>query len=307
VPTSPNDLDLQLHGPLALARGQLDRAAERRRDDEWLAVAWHAPTTQVVVVADGQVPVSADGRSVLWLRPSDVDQQADRLLLGAVDDGRAWFAIAGEVEAGTVTAGLRELGPVLDDDEAGLVVHAIALVNWHVAHPCCSRCGERTEVIEAGHVRRCPVDQTLHFPRTDPAIIVLITDDAGRCLLGRHPAWDPGRYSTLAGFVEPGESLEQALRREVREEVGIDIATTRYAGSQPWPFPSSLMLGFFATAATTEITVDGDEIADARWWSRDELIESVRSGTLAFPGSASIARRLLEAWFGGPLPALPTS
>ena len=301
MPTTSGNPEFQLLGSLALGRGRIDRAAERRRDDAWLSAAWAAPTTRVLVVDDGEVPVDETGAAVRWAAPADVDPDADRLLLGA-DDRRAWFAIAGDLPAETRRAGLRELGPLLSDDEAGLVVHGIALANWHAAHPRCSRCGAPTTVGEAGHVRDCAADGSIHFPRTDPAIIVLITDHAGRCLLGRHPAWPPNRFSTLAGFVEPGESLEQALRREVHEEVGIEIATMRYAGSQPWPFPSSLMLGFFATAATTQIHVDGLEIADARWWSRDDLVAAVRTGELAFPGSASIARRLIEAWFGGPLP-----
>ena len=294
-----------LRGSLALSRGRIDRAAERRDDDTWLAAAWRAPQTLVLVVDDGSVAVGADGASVRWMPPADVDESADRLLLGADVDGRAWFAVAGAHPPDARAAGLRELGPLLPDDEAGLVVHAIALVNWHAAHPCCARCGTRTTIAAAGHVRQCPDDGSMHFPRTDPAIIVLITDEQDRCLLGRHPAWPADRFSTLAGFVEPGESLEQALAREVREEVGIEIATTRYAGSQPWPFPSSLMLGFFATATTTDIQVDGAEISEARWWSRDDVVEQVGSGKLAFPGSASIARRLIEAWFGGLLPGAP--
>jgi NAD+ diphosphatase len=305
VPSPERNLDLEFLASLALSRGRVDRAAGRRRDDAWLAAAWRAPSTRVLVVEDGQVPVGADGVSVRWVPPSDVDPDADRLLLGADADGRAWFAVAGPLPAAASSAGLRELGPLLPDDEAGLVVHAIALANWHAAHPCCARCGAQTVISEAGHVRQCPVDHSLHFPRTDPAIIVLITDDAGRCLLGRHPSWPTGRFSTLAGFVEPGESLEQALTREVREEVGIEVATMRYAGSQPWPFPSSLMLGFFASAATTQINVDGEEIVDARWWSHEALVDAVRTGELAFPSSASIARRLIEAWFGGPLPDPP--
>lgn len=306
MPTSGADDDhLHFRGRLALSRGSIDRAAERRGDDAWLATAWRSPETRVLVVADGTVALGDDGTSVQWVRPDAVDADADRLLLGAAEDGQTWFAVAGAHQPDTRVAGLRELGPLLPDDQAGLVVHAIALANWHSAHPCCARCGARTVVAEAGHVRQCPEDGSTHFPRTDPAIIVLITDDDGRCLLGRHPAWPADRFSTLAGFVEPGESLEQAMAREVREEVGIEIATTRYAGSQPWPFPSSLMLGFFATAATTDIRVDGTEISEARWWSRDDVVDQVGSGILAFPGSASIARRLIEAWFGGPLPEPP--
>ncbi|HZC25891.1 MAG TPA: NAD(+) diphosphatase, partial [Actinopolymorphaceae bacterium] len=198
-------------------------------------------------------------------------------------------------------AGLREAGGLLSDRDAGVFVHAVALANWHAAHPCCARCGTRTAPTDGGHVRRCPSCGAEHFPRTDPAIIVLVADADDRCLLGRQARWPEKRFSTLAGFVEPGEPLEHAVAREVHEETGIEVVDPVYAGSQPWPFPSSLMLGFFARAVTTQIKVDEEEIEEARWLSRAELTAAVDSGELLLPGKVSIARRLIESWYGAEL------
>ena len=156
------------------------------------------------------------------------------------------------------------------------MVHAVALENWQRLHRFCSRCGERTVIAAAGHIRRCPACGAEHYPRTDPAVIMLVTDDQDRVLLGRQVHWPEGRFSTLAGFVEPGESIEQSVRREVFEEAGVTVGEVEYVASQPWPFPSSLMLGFMARATSSEITVDGEEIQEARWFSREELRRRLR-------------------------------
>jgi len=184
------------------------------------------------------------------------------------------------------------LGP----SEAGLLAHAAALVNWHSTHPRCARCGAATEVVHAGHVRECPACGASHFPRTDPAVIMLVTDPADRALLARQPSWPPNRYSTLAGFVEPGESLEDAVRREIDEEVGVTVQDVTYAGSQPWPFPSSLMVGFFAQARTTGLRPDPEEIAEARWVERGELEQLCDRNQMQLPGRLSISRWLIETW-----------
>lgn len=297
-------------GSLALSRSVLDRAADRRRDEEWLAKAWEAPDTQVALVAGDRLAVTAD-RTALRLVPSAEAGPGERIFLGIdrvagagqTAEGRAVFAVLLESEPDDGFADLREAGTVLDDREAGIAVNVVGLANWHVAHPHCSRCGAVTVAADAGHVRRCPVCGTTHFPRSDPAIIVLVTDDQDRALLGRGENWPPGRYSTLAGFVEPGESLEAAVRREVLEETGVVVgADVRYAGSQPWPLPSSLMLGFYATAEETDIQVDADEIVDARWFSRDDLLAVIEAGDVALPGNISISRRLIEGWYGADLP-----
>ena len=296
-------------GSLALSRSVLDRAADRRRDDDWLEKAWASPETQVVVVAGDQVQV-VDDRSALRFVPPSEAPEGTRIFLGIdresgagmTAEGRAVFGVLAEGEADESYGGLRELGAVLDDREAGIAVHLIGLSNWHGVHTHCANCGEHTEVVEAGHVRHCPVCGRSHFPRSDPAIIVLVTDDQDRALLGRNEAWPAGRYSTLAGFVEPGESLEAAVRREVLEETGVIVGPEiDYAGSQPWPLPASLMLGFYAKATGFDIEVDADEIAEAKWFTREDLRALVEAGTMALPGAISISRRLIEGWYGDSL------
>jgi NAD+ diphosphatase len=192
---------------------------------------------------------------------------------------------------------------LLGDRDAGLFTHAVALANWHAAHTHCPRCGAVTEPVQAGHARRCPVDGSEHFPRVDPAVIMLVHDDAGRCLLARNRNWPPGRVSILAGFVEPGESLEQAVIREVGEETGLRVGDIGYVGSQPWPMPASLMLGFVARApGEQEIVVDQEEIAEARWFTRDQLQAAVSAREVLLPPPVSIAHRIIESWYGAPLP-----
>ncbi|WP_238173382.1 NAD(+) diphosphatase [Kribbella speibonae] len=293
-------------GSLALSRSVLDRAADRRRDDDWLEKAWAAPETQVVVVAGDKIQVVDDRSALRFVRPSEAPEGI-RIFLGIdresgagmTAEGRAVFGVLVSGEGDESYGGLRELGAVLNDREAGIAVHLIGLSNWHAVYTHCGNCGEHTEVVEAGHVRRCPGCGLSHFPRSDPAIIVLVTDDQDRALLGRNEAWPEGRYSTLAGFVEPGESLEAAVRREVLEETGVIVGPeVEYAGSQPWPLPASLMLGFYAKATNFDIDVDQDEIAEAKWFTREDLRVLVEAGTMALPGAISISRRLIEGWYG---------
>ncbi|WP_427889824.1 NAD(+) diphosphatase [Kribbella sp. GL6] len=293
-------------GSLTLSRSVLDRAADRRRDDDWLEKAWGAADTQVVAVAGDKIQVTDDRTALRFVPPSEAPEGLrvflgiDRVSgAGMTADGRAVFAVLVKDEPDESYAGLREVGGVLDDREAGAAVHVIGLANWHAVNTHCANCGEHTEVVEEGHVRQCPNCGTSHFPRTDPAIIVLVTDDQDRALLGRNEKWPEGQYSTLAGFVEPGESLEGAVRREVLEESGVIVGPeVRYAGSQPWPLPASLMLGFYAKATGFDIEVDGDEISDARWFTREDLRALIESGTMRLPGAISISRRLIEGWYG---------
>lgn len=198
-------------------------------------------------------------------------------------------------------ASLRDVGGTLSALDAGLATAAIALAAWHAAHPRCPRCGEPTESVHGGWVRRCTNDGTEHYPRTDAAVIMAVLDDDDRLLLGRSARWPERRYSTLAGYVEPGEPVEAAVRREVLEEVGVTVTTVDYRGSQPWPFPASLMLAFVARASSTAITVDGEEIAEARWFSREELADAVAGGDVLLPSRTSIARALIEDWYGASL------
>jgi NAD+ diphosphatase len=284
---------------IALTARMHDRTVVRRGDEAWLEKAWDIDTTRVVPIAEGRFPVTADGE-VAWRAPGDVGDGI-RLFLG-LRDGRAYFALlqAGSPE-GEDWRSLRWSGPLLSREDAGLMVHAVALAEWHAVHRHCPRCGGRLEPAQAGHVLVCSVCERQHFPRADPAVIMLVTD-GDRALLGRQPSWPEGRYSTLAGFVDPGESLEEAVVREVAEEVGVEVTDVTYFGNQPWRFPASLLVGFFARAATTEIRVDDDEISDARWFSREDLRRGSGTGSLVLPGGISISRSLVEAWYGGPLP-----
>lgn len=259
----------------------------------------------MLVVDEGRVPAlfDDDGSPRLRLVAPDDAPDGPRYLLGVDGEGVAHLAVAGRVlDADCRLVGLREVGALLGDTEAGLLVHAVALDAWHRGHPRCSRCGAPTEVKAAGHMRRCPADGSEHFPRTDPAVIMLVAHHDGRCLLGRQRRWPEGRFSTFAGFVEPGESLEQAVAREVDEEAGLRVVRARYVASQPWPFPSSLMLGFVADVDSEDVRVDGEEIAEARWFTPEGLKAAIEASEVRLPPSLSIARRLIEGWYGGPLP-----
>ena len=308
----------ELNGPLGrltLARSTLDRQAELRLDELALAAAWSNPDTRVLVVSEGRAlvideldPVVQQNTEAplakLVLLSSLDAPEGDRYFLGRDEEGRAFFAVPAEAlpgrqDAEARSASLREVGLLLSDRDAGLMTHAVALEYWHRSHRFCSRCGHATELAAAGHVRRCSQCGTEHYPRTDAAVIMSVTDPDDRLLLGRQSAWDPHRYSVLAGFVEPGESLEAAVAREVREEAGLTVIRADYLGSQPWPFPCSLMLGFRARVDDPErVRADGDELQEVRWFTRAELAAAVASGEVVPSGRISIARSLIENWFG---------
>lgn len=279
----------------------------RRDDDAWLEERWADPDTRVLVVAGTRVrPVA--GR-LDWVSPADAPEGL-RVLLGE-REGRAWFAVIADREAADgewypLRGALAELA---DDTlaSAPLLFHAVGLAEWLYVTRYCPRCGGELRPTSAGHQLVCTSCGRTQFPRTDPAVIMLITrgepgaeDEA--CLLGRQPIWPEGRYSTLAGFCEPGESLEDAVRREVAEETGVLVGEVSYFGSQPWPMPASLMVGFFGRAETTGIVVDEVELDDARWFTRAEVRAQAEAGTLKLPGTVSISRSLIEAWYGGSLP-----
>jgi NAD+ diphosphatase len=195
--------------------------------------------------------------------------------------------------------GFRDIASVLNRTDTALFVEASAIANWHAGHTHCPRCGFPTTVEAGGWVRRCPQDGSEHYPRTDPAIIVTVVGPDGRLLLGGGGPVDAKNYSTLAGFVEPGESLEQAVVREIHEEVGVRVTGCQYLGSQSWPFPASLMLGFTAITTDTEAKPDGVEVTRARWFSREELQKAVLAGEITVSSRLSIARSLIEHWYGG--------
>jgi NAD+ diphosphatase len=276
-----------------LSRTVVDRAAAKRDDVEWLATAWTSGHL-LTVDSDGRAAVDDDGPALIFTESGGATGDGLRLLLGVDDDGTAYWGTVGEPpkKLGSRPMGLREVGAALGDRDAGLFVTLIALSNWHANHTHCPRCGALTVITQAGWSRHCNVDDSQHFPRTDPAVIVLLHDGGDRALLGRQPSWPRGRYSTIAGFVEAGESAEQCVHREVREETGVLIDDLIYRASQPWPFPASLMLGYEARVAGGTVETLDDELEDVRWFSREEL----RSGEGALPPSASIAHWLITGW-----------
>jgi len=304
---------------LALSRGTVDRVTERRNDADWLDAAWKDPGSRVLVVDDGKALVrDAGDRVELVLVAPEQAPAGTRLLLGQDPGGVVYFGVNGPLDLpedeqarydlhaarGVRPAMLRDVGTLLSDRDAGLLTHAVALANWHDTHTHCPICGSATVPSPSGHSTTCPVDGTEHFPRTDPAVIMLVTDPEDRVLLARNARWPGRRVSILAGFVEPGESLEQAVIREVAEETGIVVTNVRYVASQPWPMPRSLMVGFLAEALAGQvIAVDEEEVTEAHWYSRDDLYTAVTEHQLGLPGPVSIARHILETWYGGPLPA----
>jgi NAD+ diphosphatase len=294
---------------LALSRGTVDRLTEKRTDAAWLDAAWADPGTRVLVVSDGRalVRLTDDEAALVFIPPAEAPD-GTRFLLGQdTADGTVYFGVSAALPPplpGTRVMWLREVGTLLSDRDAGLLTHAVALANWHDTHTHCPVDGTPTVVDPGGHSTRCPADGTEHFPRTDPAVIMLVTDPDDRCLLARNAAWPGRRVSILAGFVDPGESAEQAVIREVAEETQIKVTNVRYVGSQPWPLPRSLMLGFRADApAGQAIVVDAEEIAEAYWFSRDELLAAIKAREIALPPPVSIARHIIEQWYGGPLPS----
>ncbi|HVV29271.1 MAG TPA: NAD(+) diphosphatase [Mycobacteriales bacterium] len=278
-----------------LSRHAVARGAAIRDDPDALDAAWNSPAARVLpITQDGLVPLRF---GTLATAPPDSRQRPpDAFYLGADADGE-WFAQVVQTPPRGRLAGLRDVGAELDDRDAGLVVHAVALANWHASHQHCPRCGTPTEIEQAGHSRRCPADGSQHFPRTDPAVIMLITDQPGdHVLFGRQAAWPAGRWSCLAGFVEAGESAEQAVARETAEETGVTVSAVRYVASQPWPFPASLMLGYRAEADPAQpVVVDGTELEDARWFPRQHVVDVIAQG-LMLPPPVSIARHLVDTW-----------
>ena len=289
--------------PHAYAHPHLDRAAHRRTDAAWLADRRADPASRVVLLTDLKVPSLGEGGQPLpaWL-PSVAELgrpvPEHGIFLGEMGLGESWFAVDLGSEApprGEPTE-LRSLTQLLPSGVASTLAFARALVHWHRRNRFCGVCGTLTDVVQGGHARSCPHCGADHFPRTDPAVIVLVTH-GDACLLGRSARFPPGMYSTLAGFVEPGESLEDTLRREVLEEVGVEILDPVYRSSQPWPFPQSLMLGFRARARERVLRLDPTEIEDAKWLPRAVLRDLERC-PVRLPNPDSIARFLIEEWLG---------
>jgi NAD+ diphosphatase len=320
VDAGPGNLDTGPLGRLALSRSAIDRTTPRRADVAWIEAAWADQRTRVLVVHESAALVARtpDGPELVFIAPADAPQ-GTRFLLGVDDDGIAYFGVSADLDQDRVSrtrsdaaevkpTSLRAAGAMLSDRDAGLFTHAVALANWHDSHTHCPRCGTATVPAPAGHLTTCPADGTEHFPRLDPAVIMLVIDPDDRCLLARNALWPQGRMSVLAGFVEPGESAEHAVAREVFEETAIVVGQVGYLGSQPWPMPRSLMLGFRAVAAGGQsIAVDEEEIGEARWFTRAEMRAAIDAGELGLAPTSSIARRLIEYWYGEELPDGPNS
>ncbi len=288
----------------------LDRVSLNRRDEAWLAHQMAAPASRLLLVWRGQnlileAPSPAAALLSLTEGGALLAEAREIALLGLIGE-RALFAadLSHREEPpalpGARFADLRSVGPLLAREEGGLLAYARGLMHWHQRHRFCGVCGSPTESREAGHMRRCtnPACAAEHHPRTDPAVIMRV-EHQGRILLGRQKQWPVGMHSVLAGFVEPGESLEDAVRREVAEEVALRLTEVNYHSSQPWPFPSSIMLGFTAVAEGDQFQVDEHELEMARWFTREELLASPEDETFRLPRRDSIARRLVDDWIAG--------
>ena len=297
---------------LPLSRFEVDRDYLARDRENLFDELWANPDARILPIFEGSALLASENS--LALLPHDaIPNIGLRIYLGRSTSttspepvGTPLVAVKLE-DAGHLAesswGNLRQLGHKLSDRDAGILTEAIALINWHDTHAFSPRTGEATVPEKGGWVRRDPVSNAELFPRTDPAIIVGVVDSQDRLLLGSNALWDSNRYSLLAGFVEPGESLESAVIREIFEESGIPVVNPVYLGSQPWPFPASLMLGYMATVDpdfTGAATPDGAEILDLRWFSREELAASL--GEVKIPPRTSIARAIIEEWFGGVVP-----
>ncbi len=280
--------------------GTLDRADRLRHDDAALAAAMADRRARLLVLGAGYQPSITDNGRLGWTTLADAPAEAELVLLGLDGESSRFAAITGE--AGGAPFRSPALLGALDamlPGEAATWAAARAVLDWHARHRFCANCGSATAVFRAGWGRRCPSCATEHFPRTDPVVIMLAEHD-GRALVGRQRSWPAGRYSALAGFLEPGESIEEAVRREVLEEAGVRCGAVRYLASQPWPFPSQLMIACVAEAEGDAITLDANELEHAIWVTRDEVLAALAGDGARFiaPPRYAIAHTLLQAWAG---------
>ncbi len=285
---------------------QLDRRAYRREDTTWLEEKIvHSESLIIPIWRSQNLVTSLDNPGPAFLKHADIMEQAQDIVFMGKTEGRAVFAIGlddsreiSDFNKG-IFCDLRAVGQQMVMEDGALLAYARGIIHWHKHHKFCGACGSLTKSHSAGHMRKCENKNCgkLHFPRTDPAVIMAIHDGADHLLLGRHSSWAIGSHSILAGFVEPGETLEQAVAREVWEEVGLKAHNISYKYSQPWPFPSSIMLGFFAEAdRSAKLTIAAEELEDAKWYSRAELLNSPEDDSFRLPRKDSISRRLVEDW-----------
>ena len=289
---------------LPLSRSQLDRAARLRSDQGALDDLW--VNGKIIDLLGDRFRI--DGAKLALLTSAQVDElekqsaEIERYFLGLDSNQVAYFVAhrgMGPSEYPSGYESLRTIGKSLSDLEIGAAVHALALSLWHQSHRRCAKCGAETKSTLGGSVRKCLSCEADHHPRTDPAVIVLVKDKSDRILLGRQRVWPPKRFSTFAGFVEPGESFERTVVREVAEECGGSVESMRYLGSQPWPFPASLMIAFEATITNPDsVKADGEEIEEIIWLDRESLKSKVQSEELLLPPKISVARAMIESWYG---------
>ena len=297
------------------AGNPLDRASERRRDAAWIRALLDDPAARVLPLRELRPLTRCSAAPALdWqnLGPwRDLIENGATLVFLGLGEGRPYFAVdatgAGEFGAAGADSGeaidARTLAPLLPTGEAAILAEARSLVDWHARHRFCAQCGSPTRVTAAGWVRRCPECKASHYPRSDPVTIMLAVNGE-RALLGRNRRRPGNRFSCLAGFMEPGETLEECVRREVHEESGVRVGRVKYLACQPWPFPSSLMMGFLCEALSEEITVDPEELAEARWFEREEIramVERAATGPddptqLSVPGPVAIAHQICRRW-----------
>lgn len=295
------------------AGNPLDRVSERRRDKEWIAALLAAPDSRVLPLFDLKPAIHDMESPALEWQPLEAWREriaggATCIFLGVDDDHRAHFAIDATGADSTSNAtskniDVRTLAPLVPSGEAAILAEARSLIDWHARHGYCAQCGSPTNVSSAGWTRRCPQCRASHYPRSDPVTIMLVVRGE-RALLGRNKRRPGQRFSCLAGFMEPGETPEECVRREVREESGIKVGQVKYLAAQPWPFPSTLMMGFLAEAISEDITVDPEELAEARWFERDEIREMVARAAngeddpnkISIPQPLAIAHHLCRRW-----------
>jgi NAD+ diphosphatase len=296
------------------AGNPLDRVSERRRDREWIASLLADPRSRILPLFDLKPAIPDMLRPALdWqeIGPwrETIDGGAILILLGIDDDGRARFAIEAAQNGGpgdTDNIDVRALAPQIAASEAAILAEARSLIDWHARHRFCAQCGTPTDLAQAGWIRHCPNCRAHHYPRSDPVTIMLVVRGE-RALLGRNKRRPGRRFSCLAGFMEPGETPEEAVRREVREESGIKVGRVKYLAAQPWPFPSTLMMGFLAEGISEAISIDPEELAEARWFEREEIREMVARAAagkddpdqISIPQPLAIAHHLCRRWSNG--------
>jgi NAD+ diphosphatase len=289
---------------------KMDRAGHLRSNQTTLDQMW--AKAKIVHFSDGRLAVSADATELHFLSAIQIEaliksgefKAGEKYFLGldALDSEPyfAWNSDHPKLQSDDAPAGyvtLREIGGDLDEMQMELALHTVALSNWHKTHPHCARCGAPTSVAMGGAVRTCDADKSEHYPRTDCAVIVLVCDADDRILLGRQAIWPEGRFSCFAGFLEPGETFEQCVQREVYEESGVAVREINYLGSQPWPFPASIMISFEAITDFPEVArPDGEEIVEIKWLSRTQFNEQVADGSLTLPPIMSVSRKMIDRW-----------